>query len=180
MKALERRNPVLASFFDLTKAFDTVSYTTLLNKLSFYRFDGVSTKLLSSYLNGRHQAVFLNGSQSQYRLLKYGVSQGSVLGPTLFLIYVNDLPEFIRSECLETFLFADDLAINVIRDNITSSISDMNKISSKVHDWCCNNNLAINTAKTESLNFSLSRQNSSTDKSVLVSWAFISILSISF
>ena len=95
-------------FIDLKKAFNTVCHKIFLNKLAHYGIRGVAFKLLSSYLTYRKQFVNFNRLYSELKNIKYGVPQGSSLGPLLFLIYVNDLQNAV--DC--TFrLFADDICL---------------------------------------------------------------------
>ena len=158
LDGFETGNSVCGSFFDLSKAFDTVSHSILLKKLNYYGFTNSSLDLLSSYLSNRYQAVYLNGSMSEYSLLRYGVPQGSILGPVLFIIYINDPPFFLRHECLETYLFADDLALNIITDKNDTLISGaVENFTEKVNSWCNANNLTINRNKTENIEFNLCR-----------------------
>ena len=93
-------------FIDLKKAFDTVDHKIILHKLDHYGFRGVISKWFSSYLEGRTQTTQIGSFISKRKNITCGVAQGSVLGPLLFLIYVNDIQE--SSEKLNFFLFADD------------------------------------------------------------------------
>jgi hypothetical protein len=101
-------------FCDLRKAFDCVSHDILLSKMEFYIIKGITQKLMRSYLRGRYQRVILyrNGSKccSEWKEIQYGVPQGSVLSPVLFLLYINDLPKII-SELSKPVLFSDDTSI---------------------------------------------------------------------
>ena len=95
-----------ASFFDLTKAFDCVSHEILLSKLVHYKFYPSGVALIRSYLLDRVQYVSYLGNDSSRQNIKHGVPQGSVLGPLLFLVYINDLPYNNRGSNI--ILFADD------------------------------------------------------------------------
>lgn len=100
---------VFALFLDLKKAFDTVDHGLLLDKLYCYGFRGRSHELINSYLTNRKQFVFINGKTSNQVLIKYGVPQGSVLGPLLFLLFINDMGKLPLIGKLR--LFADDAAL---------------------------------------------------------------------
>ena len=91
---------------DLQKAFDTVPHDVLLHKLNHYGVRGIANKWFESYLSDRKQTVSINGIISDVKSIKIGVPQGSVLGPLLFLIYINDLNNSIRFST--TRHFADD------------------------------------------------------------------------
>ena len=92
-------------FLDISKAFDKVWHEGLLYKLETYGIEGQLLSLLKNYLENHKQRVVLNGQTSDWKKINSGVPQGSVLGPLLFLIYINDLPDGITSICK---IFADD------------------------------------------------------------------------
>ena len=94
---------------DFAKAFDKVNHSLLVMKLEHYGIRGKVNNWISSFLTDRQQAVVVDGSRSEFAGVKSGVPQGSVLGPCLFLTYINDLPENIKSK---TRLFADDTALD--------------------------------------------------------------------
>ena len=100
-------------FIDLQKAFDTVNHSILLKKLEHYGIRGTALKWFTSYLTDRQQYVSVNGHCSNYLDISYGVPQGSVLGPLLFLIYINDLPS--PTKVLTFYLFADGTNIYFAR-----------------------------------------------------------------
>ena len=128
-------------FIDLQKAFHTVNHDILLKKLEHYGIRGTALSWFKSYLNDRKQFVSVNGISSLTSGITCGVPQGSVLGPLLFLIYINDLPN--SSKILTFFLFADDTNIYFESEDLTRLTKKFNKELNKVKSWLDGNKLLL-------------------------------------
>ena len=132
--ALDRGLIVGVLFVDFRKAFDTVNHTILLEKLKAIGISGDLFSWLDDYMSARKQFVQLSGYQSGSKTVTYGVPQGSILGPKLFSIFVNDLPESITSGDL--FMFADDTTIFTIGKNIDNIILMLQSVLDQLYIWC--------------------------------------------
>ena len=140
MNKLDNKEITAVLFLDLQKAFDTVDHDILLQKLYHYGVRGKAHNLLKSYLSGRTQRTKIKNTFSELASILWGVPQGSVLGPLLFLIFINDLPN--ASE-LFSWLFADDTALALSSDNIHDLEERFNCEVNKVHDWLLANRLSV-------------------------------------
>lgn len=137
---------------DHSKAFDTVDHNILCTKLlTMFNFSSSSTNLISSYLSGHYQSVFSNNQNSRALPVIKGVPQGSILGPLLFSIYINDLVKHL-SYC-RIHLYADDVQIyiNSKIDKITTCVDKLNADLANVHTWATANGLCINPSKSKCL-----------------------------
>lgn len=151
---VDARQPSFALFMDMTKAFDFVDHSILLNKLEIYGIRGNALNLIKSYLTNRTQVTSItkicprSKIETEYgsgpRIVKFGVPQGSVLGPLLFLIYINDLPNSTNDRMV---LFADDCTV------VYNNESDINRSICSIIEWLENNNLLINIDKTKLMHF---------------------------
>ena len=130
----------------MQKAFDTIDHNILLHKLSHYGIRDIANCWFSSYLSNRKQFVTLNGFDSELQSFEYGVPQGSVLGPLLFLIYINDLHNAIKFS--QSFQFADMCLLN-IQNTISKTNRSLNKDLKELSFWLNANKIALNVAKTE-------------------------------
>jgi len=143
---LDRGNSVIGIYLDLSKAFDTVSHDILLHKLSYYGIRGHTYFWLKNYLEGRSQYTFVNKTPSESREITVGVPQGSVLGPLLFLIYVNDIGKCVNNA--KTRLFADDTNLFLTGKSILQLQSEANESLACLHNWFVANKLTLNVEKT--------------------------------
>ena len=150
---LDKNNKAAAAFLDLSKAFDSLSHSVLERKLSHIGFEQSATTLIRSFLENRQQLTIVNGEHSDRLKLEQGVPQGTVLGPLLFNLYVNDLPQTIDKSCT-LVQYTDDttlLSFHSDPQTVTKSIeNNFNKILLYFHS----NRLMINVDKTQFIVFS--------------------------
>ena len=144
-------------FIDLKKAFDTVNHKILLSKLEHYGIRGNLLSWFESYLTDRKQFVSFNGENSDPKDILCGVPQGSVLGPLLFLIYINDLPNV--SDKLKFYLFADDTNIYFESSDLKVLEKVINEELKHLSLWLKVNRLALNISKTNFVIFHSSQRN---------------------
>ena len=145
--ALNNRKNAMNVFLDLSKAFDTVDHSILINKLHFYGIRGLPLSWFRSYLNNRVQYVSIGSSKSSEKYIKIGVPQGSILGPILFLIFINDLPRV--SNELSYTLFADDTTLTYSHSNYPYLLNSLNVELELINSWTKSNKLTVNVLKTE-------------------------------
>ena len=107
LNLLSKKEISMLLLIDFSRALNTIIHSILLKKLEFYGIRGIVLEWFKSYLNNRHQFVAVNGVESSTKLIKYGVPRGSILGPLLFIIYINDLPNI--SILAKFIMYADDI-----------------------------------------------------------------------
>ena len=147
-----------AVLMDLSKAFDCVPHDLLIAKLNAYGFDNKTLVLFYSYLKNRKQCVKINNVLSSFMVLVSGVPQGSILGPILFNIFINDLVYFIKSDLAN---FADDNSISTAAKTIPDLISILEVESTKAIEWFRNNEMIVNPEKFQAIIFKKSQNDTS-------------------
>ena len=145
-QAFENKHISIGLFLDLSKAFDCINHNILIQKMEKYGIRGTALDWFKSYLFNRVQYVSFNGISSDYHYVNIGVPQGSVLGPLLFLLYVNDL-QFV-SKLLHIITFADDTNLFLSGNNVNNLCYIFNEELRSVNDWFLANKLKLNVDKT--------------------------------
>lgn len=153
VEGFERGIHTVLTTCDLTKAFDCVSHEILLEKLRYYGVRGVTLDLIGSYLENRQQCVSAGNNRSTFKLVKHGVPQGSVLGPLLFIIYINDICYSISpNKCV---LFADDTTLISSNRSFELVSQYSRQMLHSATNWFTANKLTLNNDKTQEIIFSL-------------------------
>lgn len=146
---LDGGSPVVLILLDFSKAFDTVSHNRLCKKLAFkFGFSNDAVQLIHSYLVDRYQAVYCNDGLSTFLPISSGVPQGSVLGPILFSLYVNDLPNILKY--CRIHLYADDVQLyfNCSDLNVADITMRVNEDLDRIAQWSATNRLSLNVNKS--------------------------------
>lgn len=150
VQAYHRKQYSACFFLDLKKAFDTIDHKILLQKLEHYGFRGQCYRFLRSYYQNREQYVHLNGHNSVTRTVKFGVPQGSILGPLCFSIFINDMPLAVEEEAV---LFADDAAFVVTADTLEDLLSKVRNLFNDLAAYLSINRLVPNASKSKLMMF---------------------------
>ena len=143
---IDKGDFIIGTYLNLKKAFDTVNHPILFEKLEHYGIRGMPLQFFQSYLSNRKQYVFCNNTPSYNTTNGYGVPQGSVLGPLLFIVYVNDIMNAVNDSKIR--LFADDTALFIQGKDIQIIFNRMKKCLVKLMEWFTCNRLTLNLTKT--------------------------------
>ncbi len=165
LAALDSGNMVGVAFVDLSKAFDSVNHNILASKLRSYGCSSQTVNWFKAYLSGRSQVVHVKGHMSSEESIACGVPQGSILGPLLFLLFVNDLHLHI-TKC-DVNLYADDTNIYAIGKTVAEIQANLTEDMSVLSQWCVDNSLNINFVKTMCMLISTSQKRTHLDDTTL-------------
>ena len=176
LKAFNNGELVGVIFVDFRKAFDLVDHDILMKKLELYKFNQVSLNWFRSYLSGRKQIVSFKNVVSERETVKCGVPQGSILGPLLFLLFINDLPLHIK---VKTDLYADDATVYEINNSKEEIERKLQLAIKDLTRWCKLNGMTINTEKTKAMLVTTRQRRSRINDNLNLSLNNIQLLTVS-
>ena len=143
--AINNNNYLIATYIDAMKAFDTVNHNILLDKVKLFGIKGKLFNWIENYLHNRHQCTIANDVVSDLKAISCGVPQGSVCGPLLFLIYINDISCILKN--CKVALYADDTVLYIEHENLDDALTYMQEDLHLLSKWCTGNKLTINCKK---------------------------------
>jgi len=146
-EAVDKGMVIVAVFLDLKRAFETIDRQILLKKLHHYGITENEYNWFKSYLDDRYQKTGFNGVMSTLRKVTLGVPQGSVLGPILFVLYINDIVLAVKHSSVN--LFADDTLLSIVGTNLEECLAKMNEDLNSLAEWLNSNKLKLNLEKTK-------------------------------
>ena len=147
LNAMDNGKMIGVVLVDFKKAFDLVDHKILLSKLKLYGIDNEALTWFNTYLAHRQQQVSLNDNKSDFETVTFGVPQGSILGPLLFLLFINDLPLYINNVSAD--LYADDTTLYDVQNSIEMIEHNLQIGLNQLHIWCKYNGMVLNSAKTK-------------------------------
>ena len=152
---LQNNEKTAVLYLDLKKAFDTVSIDILLKKIHLYGIRGRLYEIITSYVKNRYQITKVNDIVSEKNEVHTGVPQGSILGPLLFILYINDIPN--ATDLGKFYVFADDTAVLFKADTVDNLQSNINEAMPQITQWFQVNRLSLNASKSNYQIFSRNR-----------------------
>ena len=147
LNAIDRGEMIGVVLVDFKKAFDLVDHDILLTKLKFYGINNETLHWFKSYLSHRQQQVSISNTKSGFKPISCGVPQGSILGPLLFLLFINDLPLYTSN--VSTDMYADDTTLYDIQTSQEAIERNLQIALNELNIWCKSNGMVLNTAKTK-------------------------------
>ena len=152
-RAIDQQQLTAMVVIDLSKAFDSIRHSTLLLKLSSLGTSSQALKWFESYLTDRKQSTRLGTSLSDELTIPHGLPQGSILGPMLFNLYINDLPSAVKSSCTDSYVDDTKIYCSFSAKNMNSCLVKMTEDLRLIAGWCCSHQLLINPSKTKLIFF---------------------------
>lgn len=174
LKSFEEKKLIMGVFIDFSKAFDRIDHITLIKKLECYGIRGIPLVLLQSYLTFRQQYVVINGHSSSVQPIRAGVPQGSILGPLLFNLYINDIVNI--SKVPSFIIYADDTSLFFSGIEIEDLGNETNTSLEKLYNWSEVNSLVINTSKSKAVLFKPKNRRISSSFNIILGPSVIEIV----
>ena len=148
-KAIDEKKVTAVLMLDLSKAFDSIDHQRLLEKLQKLNVSDLTLAWFQSYLTDRTQRVLIQNSLSDSLTIKHGLPQGSIFGPLLFNIYINDLPSVCQNCNVKSYVDDSKLYVSFSNKDVNGGLDKLKQYLFQVASWCCENRLLINPGKTE-------------------------------
>ena len=175
LAALNEGKYVGCVMLDFRKAFDIINIPILCKKLKLYKCNDTTLKWFTSYLTDRKQRITLNSETSDDLSTVCGVPQGSILGPLLFLVFINDLPLYLKDTVTNTEMYADDTTVYDVGTSKLVIQNNLQKALNILESWCENNGMVLNPAKTKVLLITTSQKRSRCQESLSLKYNNIAL-----